>query len=381
MSDGGGESGREFAHQNGISSCKRVKYGSEEFGRAVVRIAVAQVCESGGYQAFQQSALETLSNVAVRYVESLGKGAEFHANLAGRTGCNIFDIVQSLEDFGAVHGFPGASEIGRCLASSRTVKELIQYVSEAEEIPFAYDVPQFPIVRDRKLAPSFSQVEVEPPGCHIPSWLPAFPDPSTLISVSGKGGRGDNVEQTDKVEHLGKQKEEPPVLSLHQCASHNRLEGPSSGASDSYARTNPFLAAPLNYDEVKVTPIVFPRKPAHDTSPKKVISENHLHSENHVLEKEKFTHTTNQLENHLHASGNEKSTTLTNQRAAVKFHIRVSKKYHITSADADDEENCVSDSTAPFAIIETDTKRADMKWMAERNLKGSMEIPEKLARL
>uniref|UniRef100_A0A7N0SYM0 Transcription initiation factor TFIID subunit 8 n=1 Tax=Kalanchoe fedtschenkoi TaxID=63787 RepID=A0A7N0SYM0_KALFE len=389
MRDGAGESGRDFAQQNGSSSNssgshssnKRVKYSGDEFGRAVAKIAVAQVCESVGYQGFQQSALETLSNVAVRYIEGLGKGAKFHANLAGRTGCNIFDIVQSLEDFEAVQGFPGASEIDRCVASSGTVKELIQYVSEAEEIPFAYDVPQFPIVKDRKLAPSFLQGEVEPPGCHIPSWLPAFPDPLTFVSTSEKVGRGDNVEQTAKFESLGKRMNEPPLLSLDHLMSHNKLEGLSADASNSSAGINPFLAPPLKHGAVEVSPVAFPRKPAHDTSPVRINPENHVHSENHFSEKEKFTHTANQPENHFHASGDEKSTTLTSLRPVVKFRIKVNQKYLTTSLDPGDDQNGVSDGTAPLKMVETDKKGDEMKWLADPNLNGPIETPDELAQM
>ncbi|CAM8965214.1 unnamed protein product [Rhodiola kirilowii] len=371
MSDGVGESGRECKQQ---SSNKRVKHGCDEFGRAVAMIAVAQICETEGYQSFQQSALETLSNVAVRYIQNLGKSAKFHANLARRTGCNIFDVLQSLEDFGAVQGFPGASEIDRCPARSGTVKELIQYVSESEEISFACDVPQFPIVKERKLALTFLQVDEEPPGCHIPTWLPAFPKPLNFLLPLEKVGHDDNLEQIDQVEHPEKRNEEHPLLSLHQQMSHDRFEGPSADTLDS-SKTNPFLASPLKYGEVEVSPIVFPRKPVHDTSMEKTVEENH------VSEMENISHATNQLENHLHASGNDKVATLVNHRAAVKFRIRVNKRYLITSKDCSDEDNRVSDNTACFGTIESFNKKDDKKYMADNNLNRSSEDPEELAQL
>ncbi|CAM8973401.1 unnamed protein product [Rhodiola kirilowii] len=357
MSDGGGENGRESKQQNGN---KRVKLGCDEFGRAVAKIAVAQICESEGYQGFQQSALETLSNVAVRYIQNLGKSAKLHASLAGRTGCNVFDIFQSLEDFGAVQGFPGASDIDRCPASSGTVKELIQYVSESEEIPFACDIPQFPIVKGRKLASSFSQADEEPPGCHIPSWLPAFPDPWTVVSPLNKVGHDDNLDQNDKSEPPRKHKKEHSTLSLHQLMSHNGLQGPSSDFLDSSmvdraVETNPFLASPLKYGEVEVSPVAFPIKPVHYAS----LETATVQEENNSSEMGNLAPTANQMENLLHASGDDKATTQAKQRAAVKFSIRVSNKYLITSMNGSDEEKCVGDTTAWLGKVESDGKKED----------------------
>lgn len=71
----------------------RRKAGGDELAQAVPKIAVAQICESQGFQAFQQFALETLFDVAVRYICDIGKTARLYANLAGRTECNVFYII------------------------------------------------------------------------------------------------------------------------------------------------------------------------------------------------------------------------------------------------------------------------------------------------
>ncbi|CAL5370736.1 unnamed protein product [Camellia sinensis] len=82
------------------------------------KISVVQVCKSVGFQSFQQSALNTLSDVAARCIRELGKNASFCKNLAGRTESNVFDIVQELEDLGSSHVFLGASDINGSLSGS-----------------------------------------------------------------------------------------------------------------------------------------------------------------------------------------------------------------------------------------------------------------------
>ncbi|MCI51233.1 transcription initiation factor TFIID subunit 8, partial [Trifolium medium] len=96
--------------------------GGDEFAQAIAKIAVAQVCKSKGFQGFQQSALETMSDVIARYIMSIGKSANCYANLAGRAECNIFDVIQGLEDMGSAQGFTGASDIDHWLEDSGVVR-------------------------------------------------------------------------------------------------------------------------------------------------------------------------------------------------------------------------------------------------------------------
>ncbi|KAL3695244.1 hypothetical protein R1sor_009320 [Riccia sorocarpa] len=60
----------------------------DEFGHAVAKIGVAQLCEAVGFNAMQRSAGETLADILIRYLTDLAKAAHFYANLAGRTQYN-----------------------------------------------------------------------------------------------------------------------------------------------------------------------------------------------------------------------------------------------------------------------------------------------------
>lgn len=207
-SESGGAGGAN-SDTAGVSSSSK---GGDEFARAVANTAVSQVCEGLGFHAIQRTAVETLADIALRYLSDIGKAAHFYANLAGRTQCNAFDVILALEDMG-----PGASvdTSTRCLANSSALRDVMRYVEFAEEIPFARPVPKFPVFKKRTPPPTFAQLGEEPPFPHIPPWLPAFPDPhtyqSTPVWVDRKSDpRMDNLELARQ-----RRKAERSLFSLH----------------------------------------------------------------------------------------------------------------------------------------------------------------------
>lgn len=265
MSDGGGES-RKDTQCNSNQSHNKKKSGIDDLSGAIARIAVAQICESSGFQGFQQFALDTLSAVAVRYIQDIGKTANLYANLACRTQCNVFDVIQGLEDLGSVQGFLGASDVHHCLSGSGTVRELIRYVGEAEEIPFVFPLPGFPMVKERIKNYTFIHKGESPPGEHIPSWLPAFPDPETyanmnLVDEKVIQSKGNEADEGGKQRDAGgaltnlhppqaSSGSEPAIaIVLGNDSKHKRTEG-----------SNPFLVSPFQFGEKEVSSIVLPAR-------------------------------------------------------------------------------------------------------------------------
>ncbi|XP_038904421.1 transcription initiation factor TFIID subunit 8-like [Benincasa hispida] len=175
MRDGVGNNMKSKEQQSSdLRKCR-----GNEFGRELSKIAVAQMCNRVGFQSFKESALDTLADIAIKYLRHLGKIATFYANLAGRIECNVFDIIRGLEELESSQGFLGAWESDHCLANSGSVKNIVCYVNSVEEIPFAHPLPRFPVIRNRGSIPSFVQIGETPPSRHIPNWLPAFPDAHT----------------------------------------------------------------------------------------------------------------------------------------------------------------------------------------------------------
>ena len=66
---------------------------AQDYARAVAKVAVAQTAESVGFEAVQQSASDTLSELLIRYISEIGGATHSYAELAGRTECNINDLV------------------------------------------------------------------------------------------------------------------------------------------------------------------------------------------------------------------------------------------------------------------------------------------------
>lgn len=164
---------------------KKIKYSSSpspnsnlessDFHTAVARISVAQICQSVGYRGAQTSALETLTDVAVRYLRSLAKSTATSAGSTGRTQCNLLDIVCALEGLHTDIGFHGNSEPKsrlNSLSDSSILRDIMKFVYWTREIPFSKPLSR----RCRTLAPippCFSDESAK--WNHIPRWLPAFP--------------------------------------------------------------------------------------------------------------------------------------------------------------------------------------------------------------
>lgn len=377
MSDGGKEI-RNHHHKN---------QGSDEYGRAIAKIAVAQICESvgfegyqqqqqpsssssndfTGFQTFQHSTLDVLSEVAIRYILDLGKTAHFYANLAGRTQCNALDVVQGLEDLVSLQGFSGASDVDRSLAESGTLKEIMQYV-ESEEIPFARDVTNFPVVKSRRQTPSFLQIGETPDGEHIPAWLPAFPDKHTYVHTPVWNERTTDA-RTDKIEQARqRRKEERSLLSLQQRLAVNASSGFTStnnavddGKLKFGEENNPFFAPPLQSGEKDVSPVVPP--PPHVNNRKSLVLET-------------FAPAIGNAVNDVNESGHDDRKFLPNKRPIVNFKLGASKKSLGVPLDLAIQTRSTGDNTQLF--LRGDEKD-EKKRRAERILKESMENSRELS--
>ncbi|XVF55500.1 hypothetical protein PTKIN_Ptkin06aG0040900 [Pterospermum kingtungense] len=370
MSHGGAESTRDTGKSEDQRSLSLGRPKADDFGRAVSKIAVAQICESVGYHGFKDSALEALTDISIRYLCDLGKNASFNANLAGRTECNLFDIIMALEDLGASQGFPGASEIENCLVGSGTIGEIIRFVDSKEEIPFAQPVPKFPVVRDRKLIPNFENMNETPPGKHIPSWLPAFPDPHTYVHTPMWNERTSDP-CADKIEQARqRRKAERALLSLQQRLVCNGSAGTSTSAvvdaqkeKIQEAGSNPFLAAPLQPGQKDVSQVLLPAKLSDE-----------VRQGNHVSVLDAFAPAIEAMKGGSSNELDSEKTLLPTKRPAVHFKFRTGKKILGESLDLSLQKK--GKRRASFFL--RDDERDDKKRRAEFILRQTTECPMEL---
>lgn len=141
---------------------------------AVSNVSTAQILRASGYSAAEPTALRALSDIAGRYIASLGRAAAALAEAHGRTEPNIVDIVLALEDH-TLCGFPGASDPARPVLCSGALAELAGFVAAVREVPFAKPLPR-PDPESAKRWESFAAAGREPPLRHVPQWLPTFPE-------------------------------------------------------------------------------------------------------------------------------------------------------------------------------------------------------------
>ncbi|XP_078430151.1 transcription initiation factor TFIID subunit 8-like [Wolffia australiana] len=361
MNDGGKENARDAENGRGRST-------GDVFGRAIARVAVAQICESLGFFSVQHSALDALSDVAIRYVCDLGQTSRFYSNLAGRTHSNVFDVLQGLEELGSSQGFSGASDVHHCLVNSGIVRDLAQYVEIADEAPFARSIPRFPVAHKCKIPASFAQSGEQAVGKHIPDWLPVFPDPHTYVHTPVWDERAADP-KTAKIEQARQRRRaEKSLLSLQQRLA---LSGAASVAPESDnaggigrkdSMGNPFFAPPLLFGEREVSLIV----PAEAAAPADKVS---------VLET--FAPTIEAMEMGVSDSLEMPSGSkiLPGKRPAVCFKLG-SRKFMAGSFNF----RAHSPGKDGLRIIKDD-ERDDKKRRAELILKEAMENPHELAQL
>lgn len=67
---------------------------AEEYSRHVSKVVISQLAETAGFQAVQESAVDILADLMLRYIAQLGSASHSYAELAGRTDCNINDLVR-----------------------------------------------------------------------------------------------------------------------------------------------------------------------------------------------------------------------------------------------------------------------------------------------
>ncbi|KAK6921011.1 Bromodomain associated domain [Dillenia turbinata] len=326
----------------------------DHFGRSISQIAVAQVCESLGFDGARQSALDSFSEILIRYIFDLGKVTKFYANLSGRTESNLLDIVEGLVDLGFLKG----KDRGQNSRVSEVVKEIGGYVRSVEEVPFKQSVPSFPIVVKRWTVPSFEKMQETPPGKHIPSWLPAFPDPHTYVHTPVWNERKTDP-RTDKVEQARqRRKAERSLLSLQQRLANGVPHGPPQ---------NRLSSGKLLQDGEK------------DECPNEyAIGLKEVNSENQVSVLEAFAPAIEAAKNGFFDSADgERDDVFLSKRPAVHFKSNFRRKLLKEPLELSLQKKGAGEMTPWYGRDDNN----DKKRRAEQILKESMENHQELAQL
>lgn len=347
----------------------KTRVASDEFGRAIAKIAVTQICARVGFDSFNNSALDSLADIAIRYVRDLGKTAKFYANVANRTECNVFDIIQSLEDLGSSTGFPGGSEVCTNLVGSGAVKEIMEFVEVSEEVPFAQPVHKFPIVKDRKLTPSFVQMGEIPEFKHVPEWLPAYPDPHTYIHTPVWNERTSDP-RADKVE-LARQrrKAESSLLSLQKRLLSSGSAVPSTSEVANGSKKSRYLVVAENEKPViegELNSVVLPSERVNESN-----------MENRVSILETFAPVIEALNGRVTDSGENGERDFPDKRPAVRLNFNNGRKMIGDSLDLRLWNRGTGRISSWFGRDDVmDDKKRRAEYILRQSIKNPLDLPQ-----
>lgn len=135
-----------------------------QYAQAAARISALALIDATGFDVCQQSCVDILADLLLRYVQEVGAGSHHYAELAGRSETNPIDVALALNDM------------------STGVAQLRDFVRHSQEVPFEQSISAFPLRKQSRPAPTFMERGEAPPP-HIPPWLPALPDRHTYVAT------------------------------------------------------------------------------------------------------------------------------------------------------------------------------------------------------
>ena len=159
----------------------------DNYAEALLRIALAQVCENKEFSHVRRTCLDSLVSITRLFIQQIGSCASRFATHAGRTSPNALDVRLAIE-----------MEMPHFQIQ---MYDLIEYANYLREMPnecpdFPISFPPFPVKREVQgserelITPSSSASSISPSSSssttssshvpeHIPPWLPSFPHPRT----------------------------------------------------------------------------------------------------------------------------------------------------------------------------------------------------------
>ncbi|XP_076236410.1 TBP-associated factor 3 isoform X3 [Calliopsis andreniformis] len=133
---------------------------STEYSRSVLRMVVAQICQTIGWHSINSTPLEFMVDLMQEYILRISKLTHQYSEILGRTEANIDDLGLAFRHMNI------------------DIQELTEYIKNVESVPCPISVPKFPIHRENHLnflKPGSREVVTRP--VHIHEHLPAmYPD-------------------------------------------------------------------------------------------------------------------------------------------------------------------------------------------------------------
>ncbi|XP_033365396.1 transcription initiation factor TFIID subunit 3 isoform X3 [Bombus vosnesenskii] len=133
---------------------------SIEYSRSVLKMVVAQICQTIGWHSINSTPLEFMVDLMQEYILQISRLAHQYAEILGRTEANLDDLGLAFRHMNI------------------DIQELTEYIKNVDSVPCPVTVPKFPVQRENHLnflKPGSREVVTRP--VHVHEHLPAmFPD-------------------------------------------------------------------------------------------------------------------------------------------------------------------------------------------------------------
>nr|CAD7572217.1 unnamed protein product [Timema californicum] len=103
------------------------------FSRNVLKIVVAQICQTIGWQGIHTTPLEIMIDILHKYLQEIAQLTHRFSEHGGHTIPTLEDLALAFEDMGV------------------SLKDLDEYVKNVEPVPCVFDVPKYPVPRESHL--------------------------------------------------------------------------------------------------------------------------------------------------------------------------------------------------------------------------------------
>ncbi|XP_075158993.1 TBP-associated factor 3 [Haematobia irritans] len=163
---------------------------TDQYMKDILRVAVAQICQTIGYNATQSAPLELLQDVLDKFMKEFTRDLRRQVEHYNRTEANLDDVTLTLNSINV------------------NVSELLDYVNNVEPVPFATEIPKFPAHKNSYLnflKPGSKEVLTRPVHVHdhLPPMLPPEINQPTdpILPSTSNGLQSTDIKPTP--EHLG----------------------------------------------------------------------------------------------------------------------------------------------------------------------------------
>jgi len=177
-----------------------------EFPRVLMKLVIAQICQSNDFTGIENSACDALMDMLQRYIEEIGYYATTYAQHAGRVDCNANDILNGLSELNVSY------------------EDLRNHFSHTQEtlLPFERTIPKFPMVQKTKKPKPLEVPNAKTPLYILPHFSP-YPDNYTYIQTPLLSERESQLKEIQKKKLKERNEAQSSLLKIQGLRDSHKI--------------------------------------------------------------------------------------------------------------------------------------------------------------